>query len=382
MRLLRRKVHASQFIRFFWRDRDAARGFSTAVSLHSHTLHSREGMEFIPRALGKVRAAQALLRVLEDRHRRRWGRGVPYDRLFWRPPLHPRAAYELEAGQIRETLGLRPLVSITDHDNIEACSELRALNVAVPFSHEWTVPYEDTVFHIGIHNLPADDARALFDEMTTVTANLVAERLTAVLQALHSMPGVLVVLNHPFSNEMKTGFRTHARLLQRFLRDYGRHFHALELNGLQPDIHNRRVARMAVEMQVPVISGGDRHCLEPNANVNLTNAATFAEFVEEIRRERVSRVLFMPQYREATSCRYVEFISQAVRTYPEFAGRERWVDRVFRQTDEGVEALAVHWPHGGPFLIRSFVSSVGFLASPRMRGTLRLALGAQSEAGA
>jgi hypothetical protein len=320
--------------------------------------------------------------MLEARHRRRWGKEVPYDRLYWRPPLHPRAAYELEAGQIEKALHLKPLVSITDHDNIEACSDLRALNIAVPFSHEWTVPYENTVFHLGIHNLPVDDARGLYNQMKSVTANPVPERLLAVLKSLDEMPGVLIVLNHPLSNEVRTGFRAHARLLQKFLRECGRYMHALELNGLQPHCHNRSVARMAAEMQMPVISGGDRHCVEPNANVNLTNATTFAEFVEEIRRERVSRVLFMPQYREATSCRYVEFISQAVRYYPEFAGRQRWMDRVFRPTEAGDEALSVHWPHGGPFLIRSAVSAIGFIASPHMRSTLRLALGAQIEAGA
>jgi hypothetical protein len=130
---------------------------------------------------------------------------------------------------------------------------------------------------------------------------------------------------------------------------------------------------------MPVISGGDRHCTEPNANVNLTNAATFAEFVEEIRKERVSRVLFMPQYRESTACRYIEFIAQAVATYPEFAGRERWVDRVFKDSDDGPEAVASHWSYGGPWPIRSFVRIIAFVASPQMRPTLRMALGAQSE---
>jgi hypothetical protein len=382
MQLLRRNVNSSQFIRFLWRDQDAARGATAAVSLHSHTLHSREGLDFIPRVLDKVRPAHALLRLLEHRHRRRWGKEVAYDRLYWRPPLHPRAAYDTEAGQIRDTLRLKPLVSITDHDNLEACAELRALNLPVPFSHEWTVPYEGTVFHLGVHNLPAPDARTLFAGMARITANPVEERLLAMLRALHALPGVLVVLNHPLSSGTHAGFRAHARLLQRFLRQYGRYLHALELNGLQPHCHNRRVAQMAADMALPVISGGDRHCLEPNANVNLTDAATFAEFVEEIRRERLSRVLFMPQYREAISCRYVEFISQAVQHYPQFAGRERWVDRVFRQTEEGEEPLSVHWARGGPLLIRTFVSSIGFLASPGMRGTLRLALGAQSEAGA
>jgi hypothetical protein len=345
-------------------------------------MRSREGLDFIPRVLRKVGPAQPVLRMMEDRHRRRWGKPVQYERLFWRPPLHPKAAYELEARQIREKLKLNPLVSITDHDNIEAPRELRSLNIQVPFSHEWTVRYENTVFHLGVHNLPPEDARPLFEAMARVTADPAPERLRPVLRDLNALPEVLVVLNHPLSNEMKTNYRTHARLLQRFLREYGCYLHALELNGLQPHCHNRRVAKMAAEIAMPVISGGDRHCLEPSANVNLTNAATFTEFANEIRRERVSQVLFMPQYRESIPCRYIEFISQAVATYPEFIGRERWVDRIYRQMDDGEEPISVHWPHGGPWLLRGIVRSIGLVASPQLRGTLRLALGAQSEAGA
>jgi hypothetical protein len=382
MRLLRRDLNASRSIRYLWRDPNATEGAATAVSLHSHTMRSREGLDFIPRVLRKVAPAQVVLGVLEDRHRRRWGKEVQYDRLFWRPPLNPRAAYELEARQIRERLNLNPLVSITDHDDIAAPRELRALNIHVPFSHEWTVPFENTVFHLGIHNLPAEDARPLFDAMARVTADPTPQRLRPVLRDLDALGRVLVVLNHPLSNEVKTGYRAHVRLLRRFLREYGCYFHALELNGLQPHSHNRRVARMAAEMHLPVISGGDRHCLEPSANVNLTNAATFTEFVAEIRRERVSRVLFLPQYRETIPCRYIEFISQAVATYPEFIGRERWVNRIFRQLEDGEEAISVHWPHGGPWLLRAIVWAIGFVASPQMRGTLRLALGAQGEAGA
>jgi hypothetical protein len=379
MRLMRRRHHPSESESFFWRDPDSLHGYRVAVSLHSHTLHSREGLDFIPRVLGNVKFASIVLRALEERYRRNSGRDVPYDQVCWRPPLHPKAAYELESIQIRERLGLEPIVSITDHDNIAACADLRALGIAVPYSLEWTVPYESTVFHIGVHNLPADDALPLFHELERVTANPVHERLAGMLRQLDSMRNVLIVLNHPLSNEARTSFRTHARLLQRFLREYRREIHALELNGLQPPRNNRRVAKMAAELQMPVISGGDRHCLEPNANLNLTCAATFEEFVEEIRREAVSRVLYLPQYRESTACRYVEFLAQAVQTYPEFSGRQRWVDRIFHQTDTGEVPLSAHWPKGGPWPLRAFVAAVGVLASPQMRPTLRMALRAQAE---
>lgn len=380
MSMLRQPRTGSEPVRYLWRDPDAGRHFTTAVSLHSHTLHSREGLDFIPRVLSKARPTRAILHALEARHYRQWGQPVPYHRLYWRPPLQPKQAYELETRQIQETLQLKPLVSLTDHDNIEACTELRTLSIAVPFSHEWTVPYESTVFHIGVHNLPAEDALPLFQEMTRITASPSPERLAHMFGLLNAMPEVLVILNHPLSNESRTSYPTHARLLRRFLREYGGYMHALELNGLQPYRNNVRVTQMAAELGLPVISGGDRHCLEPNANVNLTNGGTFAEFVEEIRRERVSHVLFLPQYRESIPCRYIEFIAQAVDTYPEFVGRERWVDRIYKETDEGTKPISAFWTDGVPWPIRSFVSAVGFIASPGMRATLRLALGAQSEA--
>jgi hypothetical protein len=364
---------------FQWQAEKSLPRFRTAVSLHSHTHHSREGLDFIPRVLARVKPAQAILRVLEREHRRKTGHDVPYDRAYWRPPLHPKAAHELEAGQIRQMLGAEPLVSITDHDNLEACADLRALGIEAPYSFEWTVPYEGTVFHIGVHNLPPDDAFALFHEMERITASPAPARIAGMLRDLDAMRDVLLVLNHPLSNEARTEFRTHVRLLRRFIWEHVDTIHALELNGLQPACNNRRVAAMAADLGLPVISGGDRHCVEPNANVNLTGAATFTEFVEEIRRERVSCVLFLPQYREAISCRYVEFIAQAVARYPELTGRERWLDRVFLQTESGEKPLSTVWPRGEPWPIRAFVSAVGVLASQPMRPTLRLALRAQAE---
>jgi hypothetical protein len=56
--------------------------------------------------------------------------------------------------------------------------------------------------------------------------------------------------------------------------------------------------------------------------------------------------------------------------------------RVFKHTDGGELSLASFSPNGAPWLIRKFVSAVGFLASPPMRGPLRLALRAQPEVGA
>jgi len=323
MRMLRR-IRQVSAIELLSHDRRPLRGFTTAVSLHSHTLHSKEGLDFVPRVLSKVAVANAAVGLLEERHRRRTGRGVPFDRVYWRPPLHPKAAFELECRQIRKELGLDPLVSITDHDNIEACSELRTLGIGVPYSVEWTVPYASTVFHIGVHNLPPNDALEVCRAMQRVTAEPDNGSLTDMLRQLDSMPDVLIVLNHPLSNEFRTGLGTHARLLRHLLREHRRTIHALELNGLQPARNNVRVA-------------------------------------------------------EAISCRYVEFLSQALATYREFPGREHWFDRVFIPGATGDVPLSSVWPHGGPWPIRAFVSTIGVLASRQMRPTLRMALRVQSE---
>jgi hypothetical protein len=348
-------------------------------------MHSREGLDFIPRVMRKIGFVHTIVRLAERGYERRTHRPVGYERAFWRPPLNPQEAYNLEADQIRDTLELRPLVSLTDHDELEACTELRAIGIPVPYSVEWTVPYGATVFHIGVHNLPAESAAAFHKQMASYTDQSRDSRLTEILAALEESSDVLVVLNHPLMNEERLDRASHVRLLMQFLAGYGRYIHALELNGLQPASDNREVVRLASEIDVPLISGGDRHCLEPNANVNLTNAGSFIEFVHEIRRERLSRVLFLPQYRESIAARYIHFIWHAVRTYPEMPGRERWVDRIFFEPfgqPGTIVPLSSEWPDGGPALVRGFVSAIGFLAAPHMRGALRLAFGEQREVSA
>jgi hypothetical protein len=370
MRIIRKSLETSSSVRCFWREPNVVERYSSAVSLHSHTVYSREGLDFVPRVLRRVPIAHAALERLQERCRRQTGKPIPFERAFWRPPLHPHAAYDLEAEQIRG-LGLRPIISLTDHDTLEACTDLQAIGIDVPYSLEWTVPYHGTVFHVGVHNLPAEEARGLQVAMAAATAAPASGAVAGLLAAMHAMENVLVVLNHPFSCEERVDRASHVRLLTRFLGEFGLWIHALELNGLQAPGNNLETIRLAAERGMPVISGGDRHCLEPNANVNLTGAETFCEFVDEIRVERRSSVLFMPQYRDPIPARYIEFIWQAVRYYPEFDGRERWVDRVFFERDSGeIVPCRSLWADSGPAVIRSFISVIGFLASPGVRAML------------
>src|SRR5215469_10552667 len=92
----RKSLQASRSVHLQWHEESAARGYTTGVSLHSHTLHSREGLDFIPRVFRRVAVAREILEWAEARHQRETGRPIPFERAFWRPPLHPRAAHDLE----------------------------------------------------------------------------------------------------------------------------------------------------------------------------------------------------------------------------------------------------------------------------------------------
>ena len=191
-----------------------------------------------------------------------------------------------------------------------------------------------------------------------------------------SLDETLVVLNHPLWDECRIGEVEHARTLGGFLERYGARVHALELNGLRSCRENAAVVRLAAHSGHPLVSGGDRHGCEPNAILNLTNACTFAEFVSEIRNDRLSDVLFMPQYREPLRLRVIETMWDIVRDYPERAiGQRRWSDRVFYQWEDGtVQSLAAIWHNSEPWPVRYFLQGLRLAKSHSLRGALRIAL--------
>jgi hypothetical protein len=125
-----------------------------------------------------------------------------------------------------------------------------------------------------------------------------------------------------------------------------------------------------------VISGGDRHGVEPNANINLTHASSFNEFVHEVRRERQSHVLFMPQYAEPWKHRILQSTLDAIRAYPHFpAGSQHWDQRVFHPDVNGdIRPLTELWPASHvPSAIRATLSMVRMLGAAPVSGGLRMA---------
>jgi hypothetical protein len=356
-----------------WKHPEAVARATSGVSLHSHTSFSMETLDFVHAACAWVPG----LRTLLDHYGRaaqRAGIALDFERAHWRPPLQPRMAYQLEAQQIA-SLWLEPLVSITDHDSMDAPLLLRTLRSSrqIPMSTEWSAPFGDTVFHLGIHNVPSRSATAWMQRFTAYTEAANAARshrrdvhacdraLLAMLRELHAMPQVLIILNHPAWDLHKVGEALHLKELRRFLAEARHSIHALELNGLRHAQENRGVARMARELDSLLISGGDRHGLEPNANVNLTTAASFTEFVEEVRVDRVSHVHFMQQYSRPWEQRIVASTLDAVTDYADFMpGWQRWDERTFHPDAHGeMRPLRELWPNGeAPLAMRALIAFV------------------------
>jgi hypothetical protein len=269
------------------------------------------------------------------------------------------------------------MVSITDHDNITAPMLLRTIASArrIPVSVEWSAPYDEQSFHLGVHNLPSVRAAEWMATLADYTANPRNERLTEILKALDEEPNVLVVFNHPMWDLYLIGKERHQFLVNEFLRKNSAYLHALELNGLRNWEENREVRGLAEQWNMLLISGGDRHGVEPNANLNLTNTASFTEFVHEIRREKKSDVLFMPQYAEPWKHRLLQSTIDAIRPYPEFPqGSRTWDERVYHPDANGVvRPLSELWPTGAaPRAMSWLLGAMQLMGASPVSGGLRM----------
>ena len=352
----------------------------TGVSLHCHTEHSKEMLDFVPHYAEKLPIIATFWRRERDKYQEKEGRAVDFSNAYWSPPLTPSAVLEIEKQQINEA-GLEAIVSLTDHDSIDANFEANEkLGVKAPISLEWTVPFEYGFFHVGVHNLPEDRAVELTKTLldyTFVEENHGDEKLAEVFAMLNELPEVLVILNHPLWDIEIVGKQRHDALLKEFVKRHGRWIHAFEINGFRSWSENKAVIEMAEALGIPIATGGDRHGCKPNTVINLTNADTFEEFVNEIRVEKRSEVVLMPEYEHPLHSRQLQSFSEILSHYPDFVdGRQKWFERVFFDTGDGkgVRNLASHgWRLGGPKWLRAAIWTLGFLGSPKMRPVFRIA---------
>ena len=360
-----------------WKEPSAARRYRSAVSVHGHTNHSKESLYFIAEFAAKHRLLRLALAQQERRAREISAIKVDFWKAYWTPPVPPLAAYQLERKQIENELHLSSMVSLTDHDNIEAPTLLRVIPETrnIPVSLEWSVPFRDVDIHLGLHNLPALRAGGIVAELNQFTKQPDEKRLAELLCMLHENPDVLVVLNHPMWDMAGIGKQRHVSTLNTLIAKYGMFFHAFELGGLRSWEENQEVLRFAEGWNMPIIGGGDRHGREPGAVVNLTQATSFTEFIREVRKEQNTHLLFMPQYREPHVLRVLQTLLDVIRAYPEYAaGSRRWDERVFHPDRNGVvRPLAALWKRPEPF-IEVILSVFRLLEMHPVRSAMQFAL--------
>lgn len=337
-------------------NKDCVVPYRSGVSLHGHTRHSQESLGFIGKFLERHRLTRRWMDFNKEQCRRVTGVTLDFDRAYWTPPLTERLAHELEARQVEE-LGLRAMVSLTDHNSIDACTLLRANDSFrdTPISTEWTVPFGRAVFHIGVHNLPLELAPSFMAAMHHATANADEVQILDLLEEFCRIPEVLLVFNHPLWNFVGIAEERFEFELTRFLETANRYLHAFELNGMRDHRENRAAIQLAIEWDQVIISGGDRHGSEPNAWLNLSNAANFSEFVDEIRIGRESTVLMMPQYSVPLGWRFYQNFTHVIAEYPSYPeGRRRWDERTFHPDGSGAMApMSRLWKNGTPEFLQT-----------------------------
>jgi hypothetical protein len=352
-------------------------GYSTAVSLHSHTQNSRESLEYLPLQAERIPVLSGIIRKKLRDYAARSGGAFDFRRAWWTPPMSAAQVYESEQKQI-ENLGMAPFVSITDHDSIAAALGLRqqAIPIDAPISVEWTVPIAGDYVHLGVHNLPVDNAAGTMAELMRYTVDPARRDLHVLLALLAEHPATLIVLNHPCWDVARVGATEHDAAVRELLAQGGEWIHALEVNGLRSCSENRAALRMAEQLGMPTVAGGDRHGCRPNAVLNVTRAGSFAEFAAEVRGEGRSDILILPSYEEPLALRQLQTVADALRFYPQHPhGRRRFTSRTFVDL-EGYSAhpLSFYWDDGAPWWLKPplalIVALGGDGAKPLLRRTV------------
>jgi len=356
-------------------DRSAIRKFDFGISLHGHTHHSRENLGFIEPFVQGTPILAVLTRDALRRYREQHGKKLDFSRAYWTAPVSPQQAYALERDQIERSLELASMVSITDHDDIEAGIALSPADpYHIPISLEWTVPFPPAYLHVGVHNLPATEARDIMALLASYTATPEELKLPGIFDYLDRFPGTLLVLNHPLWEMEPIGERCVRDMVRNFLARYGGWIHAVEVNGMRPWAENRLVLDLARNLNYPIVSGGDRHGCEPAAMLNVTSAATFAEFAREVREGADSEIVTMPQYREPFNLRVLQVVWDVLRSDRTLAGEERrWTERVFFELTDGVpKPLSQCW-EDEPTELRLMMGFTRALEAGPLKAALRLA---------
>ena len=72
----------------------------TGVSLHCHTEHSKEMLDFIPHYADKMPVISYFWHQEQKKYKEKEGKDVDFSTSFWSPPMTGKSVYEIEQKQI------------------------------------------------------------------------------------------------------------------------------------------------------------------------------------------------------------------------------------------------------------------------------------------
>jgi hypothetical protein len=132
------------------------------------------------------------------------------------------------------------------------------------------------LFHLGICHLPESGAE---ETHTQIQAAARGGRYDELFETL-AASGCLVIFNHPL---LPWGPEAKIIPATELLSRYGWAIHALEVNGMRPREENDRALELARQWRKPVVGGGDSHLLAASSVISLSRAATFKDFIAEVK---------------------------------------------------------------------------------------------------
>jgi hypothetical protein len=150
------------------------------------------------------------------------------------------------------------------------------LNGRIAISEELSLWYEGHLFHLGLSGLPESEIDQTHNRIQSAAR---ARRYDELFETL-ATSGCLVVLNHPL---VAWGPGSETIPFTDLLTRYGWAIHALEVNGMRRREENDRVLELARQWRKPVVGGGDSHLLVASSIVSLSQAATFRDFIAEVK---------------------------------------------------------------------------------------------------
>jgi len=258
------------------------REFGYAVSLHNHSCHSVEKLAALNHVV-KLPFMRPLSGVLQSSFGLGGISDLNYAEITFNPPYTPEDVYRMEAAAAAKWGFDGVHLAITDHDEFAGSLALLrgrpdltgCTNGRIAIGEELSLWFRGHLFHLGVSHMPESAAEEMH---TRIQAAARGGRYDELFETL-AASGCLLVLNHPLIAWRPGAEIPVAELLSR----YGWAIHALEVNGMRSHEENDRVLELARHWRKPVIGGGDSHLLVASSILSLSRAATFKDFIAEVK---------------------------------------------------------------------------------------------------